>query len=74
MGPRQLLDFGDTELLVRLIVKFLWLQCAQRSALGLGQKVDARHNQVEMFGVGEIGNKGQNQPQRHPPTDMLAGY
>ena len=72
MRPRQLLDGVDAEEFLRLVLEVDGVERAQRRALGLGQKVDARHDQVEVLGVGEVGQEGQDEADGQPPAQVLA--
>ncbi len=72
MGPGQLLQLGDAKFLDGLVLEVDGLQRPHGRALGLGQEVEARHDQMEMFGVGEVGDEGQDQADGDPPADVRA--
>ncbi len=71
MRPRQVFELGDAELLDGFILEVNRGQRTQRRTRRLGQEVDARQNQMEMFGIREVGDKNQDQPQRHPPAQVM---
>ncbi len=47
---------------------------AQRGPLLPEQVVDRRHDQVEVFGLGKVGDEEHDQAQRAPKTDMPADF
>ena len=47
----------DTELFDTLIIEINRFQRTHRRALRLGQEVYSRHDQMEVFGFGEVGNE-----------------
>ena len=71
MRPGQLLQPGRPEGLDGLVLKVQRRQLPQRAPLRPRQKVDARHDQVQMLCAREPRHKRQHQPQRHPPAQML---
>ena len=66
-------QFGRPKLLDAFVIEVDRLERAEGLALGFDHEVERTHEQVGVFGIGKVGQKGQDQAEGQPPARMPAG-